>query len=173
MLAHEVVSIVDVPPADNSAMDGYAMRRADVPAAGTVLPWPARGRRPGGRPPSARHGRPHLHRRPGAEGADAVVMQEQCDALDGAVRVNISAGGGLAIRRRGEDVRLGSVVLPAGARLTPQALGLAASVGAATLHVVRRPKVALFSTGDELAMPGEAAQAAAPSTTRTVSRCAR
>src|SRR5204862_7002966 len=59
------------------------------------------------------------------------------------------------IRRRGEDVQAGSVVLAAGVRLTPQALGLAATVGAATLPVTRRPRVALFSTGDELAMPGE------------------
>lgn len=156
VLAHDVVSIVDVPPADNSAMDGYAMRRADVPAAGTVLPVSQR--------VAAGHVGATLQ--PGTaariftgapvpEGADAVVMQEQCDALDGAVRVNIVPAEGLAIRRRGEDVRLGSVVLPAGTRLTPQALGLAASVGAATLDVVRRPKVALFSTGDELAMPGE------------------
>jgi molybdopterin molybdotransferase len=59
------------------------------------------------------------------------------------------------IRRRGEDVRDGEVVLAAGTRLTPQALGLAAAVGAATLRVARRPRVALFSTGDELVMPGE------------------
>jgi molybdopterin molybdotransferase len=64
---------------------------------------------------------------------------------------------GLSIRRRGEDVRAGAVVLPAGTRLTPQALGLAASAGAATLAVARRPRVALFSTGDELVMPGEVA----------------
>ena len=122
VLAHDVVSLVDVPPADNSAMDGYAMRRADVPAAGTVLPVSQR--------VAAGHVGTALQ--PGTaariftgapvpEGADAVVMQEQCDALDGAVRVNIVPAEGLAIRRRGEDVRLGSVVLPAGTRLTPQA----------------------------------------------------
>jgi molybdopterin molybdotransferase len=96
-------------------------------------------------------------------GADAVVMQEQCEPLAtgagasalGSVRVNTVPEAGQWIRRRGEDVRRGSVVLPRGSRLTPQALGLAASVGAATLTVVRRPRVALFSTGDELMMPGE------------------
>ena len=89
-------------------------------------------------------------------GADAVVMQEQCEAVEGGVRVNVVPEAGQWIRRRGEDVRRGSVVLARGARLTPQALGLAASVGAATLAVARRPRVALFSTGDELVMPGEA-----------------
>ena len=88
-------------------------------------------------------------------------MQEQCEACRrrtrrlGQVRVNVLPQPGQWIRRRGEDVRLGSAVLHRGARLTPQALGLAASVGAATLPVVRRPRVALFSTGDELVMPGE------------------
>jgi molybdopterin molybdotransferase len=88
-------------------------------------------------------------------GADAVVMQEQCEALDGAVRIQAVPETGQWVRRRGEDVQQGSLVLPAGTRLTPQALGLAASVGAAALSVVRRPRVALFSTGDELVMPGE------------------
>ncbi len=89
-------------------------------------------------------------------GADAVVMQEHCEPLDGGqVRIGIVPGPGLAIRRRGEDVAVGDRVLTAGLRLTPQALGLAASVGAAELSVARRPRVAIFSTGDELVMPGE------------------
>jgi molybdopterin molybdotransferase len=93
-------------------------------------------------------------------GADAVVMQELCESLstaDGgvAVRVNSLPEQGLAIRRRGEDVRAGATVLHAGQRLSPQALGLAASVGVGELRVLRRPRVALFCTGDELAMPGE------------------
>jgi molybdopterin molybdotransferase len=88
-------------------------------------------------------------------GADAVVMQEQCEAVGEGVRVNAVPTAGQWIRRRGEDVRKEAVVLAAGTRLTPQALGLAATVGAATLPVTRRPRVALFSTGDELAMPGE------------------
>ena len=71
-------------------------------------------------------------------GADAIVMQEHCEALDGAVRINTVPAPGQWIRRRGEDVRAGAVVLPAGSALTPQAQGLAASVGAAELHVMRR-----------------------------------
>jgi molybdopterin molybdotransferase len=92
-------------------------------------------------------------------GADAVLMQEQAEAVPGAglgaMRVLAAPSAGDWIRRRGEDVRAGSMVLSRGARLTPQALGLAASVGAATLQVVRRPRVALLSTGDELVMPGQ------------------
>ena len=156
VLAAEVCSLLDVPPADNTSMDGYALRAADVPAAGTVLPVSQR-------IPAGVVGQPL---QPGTAarvftgaqvppGADAVVMQEQCEALDGAVRVNTVPAAGQWVRRRGEDVLQGAVVLPAGTRLTPQALGLAASVGAGTLTVLRRPRVALFSTGDELMMPGE------------------
>jgi molybdopterin molybdotransferase len=158
VLAAEVRATIAVPGADNSAMDGYALRCADVPAAGTALPV------------SQRIAAGHVGQalQPGTaariftgalvpEGADAVVMQEQCEALDGgaAVRVNTVPVPGLAIRRRGEDVAEGAVVLAPGLRLQPQALGLAASVGVATLPVLRRPRVAILCTGDELAMPGE------------------
>jgi molybdopterin molybdotransferase len=160
VLAAEVRAPIAVPGADNSAMDGYAMRAADVPAAGTVLPV------------SQRIAAGHLGQplQPGTaariftgagvpEGADAVVMQEQCEAVDAAgsaaVRVNAVPQPGLAIRRRGEDVAEGAVVLAAGQRLSPQALGLAASVGVGELPVWRRPRVAILCTGDELAMPGE------------------
>jgi molybdopterin molybdotransferase len=156
VLAEDVRALIDVPPADNSAMDGYALRIADVPAAGTVLPLSQR-------IAAGSVGQPL---QPGTaariftgaqlpEGADAVVMQEQCEALDGAVRVKAMPQPGQAIRRRGEDVRAGDAVLARGTRLTPQALGLAASVGAARLAVLRRPRVALLSSGDELVMPGE------------------
>jgi molybdopterin molybdotransferase len=83
-------------------------------------------------------------------------MQEQCEAIAGdAVRVNAQPTPGQWIRRRGEDVKAGAAVLLRGQRLTPQALGLAASVGAGQLAVFRKPRVVLFSTGDELMMPGE------------------
>jgi molybdopterin molybdotransferase len=159
VLATEVRSLVDVPPADNTAMDGYAMRAADVPAAGTTMPISQR-------IPAGVVGQPLV---PGTAariftgaqlpaGADAVVMQEQCSATeDGSVRIDTVPQCGQWIRRRGEDVRAGAVVLAAGTRLTPQALGLAASVGASMLSVARRPRVALLSTGDELVMPGEVA----------------
>ena len=156
VLAEDVRSGLDVPPADNSSMDGYAMRCVDVSVAGSVLPVSQR-------IPAGVVGAPL---KPGTAariftgaqvpfGADAVVMQEQCEAQGDSVRVDAVPTQGQWIRRRGEDVQDGQVVLPAGARLTPQALGLAASVGAATLRVMRRPRVALFSTGDELVMPGE------------------
>jgi molybdopterin molybdotransferase len=82
-------------------------------------------------------------------------MQERCTPVDGGVRIDAVPVAGQWIRRRGEDVQKGAAVLSAGMRLGPQHLGMAASVGAATLEVARRPRVALFSTGDELAMPGE------------------
>jgi molybdopterin molybdotransferase len=161
VLAADVLSALDVPPEDNTSMDGYALNTADVPEAGAVL-------RVGQRIPAGVPGQP-LERGTAARiftggqvpaGADAVVMQEQCEAVAdgsalGQVRVNTVPAHGQWIRRRGEDVRLGAAVLQAGMRLSPQALGLAASVGAAMLPVVRRPRVALFSTGDELMMPGE------------------
>ena len=156
VLASEVRSLVDVPSADNSAMDGYAMRSADVPAPGTVLPVSQR--IPAGVVGSALQPGTAARIFTGAlvpEGADAVVMQEQCEALEGAVRVNTVPAAGQSVRRRGEDLSRDAVALPRGTRLTPQALGLAATAGAATLTVARRPRVALFSTGDELAMPGE------------------
>lgn len=167
VLARPVVSGLDVPPADNTSMDGYAMRAADVPAAGSVLPVSQR-------IPAGVVGQPLAAGTAariftGAQvppGADAVVMQEQCQALPesgsagpagslGAVRVQVVPSVGQWVRRRGEDVQLGAEVLAVGVRLTPQALGLAASVGASRLSVRRRPRVALFSTGDELVMPGE------------------
>jgi len=156
VLAADVRSAIDVPPADNTSMDGYAMRCADVAEAGTLLPVSQRV--PAGVVPTRLQPGTAARVFTGAHipaGADAVVMQEQCDALDGAVRVNVVPSPGQWIRRRGEDVLAGAVVLASGVRLTPQALGLAASVGAASLQVARRPRVALFSTGDELAMPGE------------------
>ncbi len=160
VLAAEVRSTLDVPPADNTSMDGYALRAADVSASGTVLPVQQR-------IPAGHVGEPL---KPGhaariftggqvPAGADAVVMQEQCEAIAGdglgSVRVNVVPAAGQWIRRRGEDVVQGAAVLTPGDRLTPQALGLAASVGAGQLTVLRRPRVAIFSTGDELMMPGE------------------
>jgi molybdopterin molybdotransferase len=156
VLAADVCSLLDVPPGDNSSMDGYALRTADVSAPGTVLPVSQR--IPAGVVGQALQPGSAARIFTGAQvppGADAIVMQEQCEALDGSVRVNALPQPGQWVRRRGEDVMQGATVLRAGERLTPQAMGMAASVGAATLQVLRRPRVALFSTGDELAMPGE------------------
>ena len=170
VLAQDVVSALQVPPQDNSAMDGYAMRFADVPQAGVVLPVSQR--IPAGSSGAALQPGTAARIFTGAPipgGADAVVMQEDCEAVDGisaagdkqppfpSVRFNKVPRPGQNIRRAGEDVTMDSVVLPKGRRLTPAALGLAASVGLAELNVARRPRVALFSTGDELVMPGDVA----------------
>ncbi|MDO8768996.1 MAG: molybdopterin molybdotransferase MoeA [Burkholderiaceae bacterium] len=170
VLAQDMLSSLHVPPQDNSAMDGYAMRCADVAAPGTVLNVSQR-------IPAGSVGTPL---QPGTAariftgasipaGADAVVMQEECEVVgNGAagaagasdpacIRVNAVPKAGQWIRRAGEDVAFGAVVLHKGERLTPSSLGLAASIGLATLPVVRQPRVALFSTGDELVMPGDIA----------------
>ena len=156
VLAVDQISSLDVPPLDNSSMDGYALRCADVPAVGARLVVAQR--IPAGSvghtlaPGTAARiftGAPIPH------GADAVVMQELC-SLDGdGVLIDHLPRPGEWIRRAGEDIARGAVVLTAGQRLGPQMLGLAASVGCATLPVFRRLRVALFSTGDELVMPGE------------------
>lgn len=165
VLAQNCVSALQVPPQDNSSMDGYAVRCADVAAVGVALPitLPVSQRIAAG---SA--GDPLL---PGTaariftgapvpEGADAILMQEDCEALAtgdglGLVRINAVPPQGQWIRRAGEDITRGAVVLSAGTRLTPAELGLAASIGLHELQVACRPRVALFSTGDELVMPGE------------------
>ena len=163
VLAKNMLSGLHVPPQDNSSMDGYAMLAADVAAAGTVLNVSQR--IPAGSVGTALQPGTAARIFTGASippGADAVVMQEECEALPEAnginqIRVNAIPKPGQWIRRAGEDVALGAVVLRQGERLTPASLGLAASIGLATLPVVRRPKVALFSTGDELVMPGDIA----------------
>ncbi len=159
VLGADVRSAIDVPGADNSSMDGYALRVADASADALL---PVSQRIPAGVVGQALA--PYTAARifTGAQiplGADAVLMQEQSEALPGeglgALRVRSAPSPGDWIRRRGEDVCAGDAVLARGTRLSPQALGLAASVGAATLQVLRRPRVALFSTGNELVMPGE------------------
>jgi molybdopterin molybdotransferase len=166
VLAQDMLSGLHVPPQDNSSMDGYALRAADVGAVGTVLSVSQR--IPAGSVGTALQAGTAARIFTGAsipEGADAVVMQEECDVLpevngatgESQIRVNAVPKLGQWIRRAGEDVALGAVVLHKGARLTPASLGLAASIGLTTLPVVRRPKVALFSTGDELVMPGDIA----------------
>ena len=159
VLATDLCSAIDVPRADNSSMDGYALRAAE---AGDGAELPVTQRIPAGavgQPLAPGSAARIFTGAPIPAGADAVLMQEQAQALPGeglgALRVLAAPAAGDWIRRRGEDVLAGSVVLPRGARLTPQALGLAAGVGAATLAVLRRPRVALLSTGNELVMPGE------------------
>jgi molybdopterin molybdotransferase len=157
VLAADQTSKLDVPSADNTQMDGYAVRAADCASGAATLI--VEQRIPAGSVGSFLAPGTAARIFTGAlipEGADAVVMQEQCELDGDRVTVRHTPQPGEWIRRAGEDVRAGAVILPAGARLRSQELGLAASVGLATLPVRRRLRVAVFFTGDELAMPGEA-----------------
>lgn len=162
VLASGLVSHLDVPPMDNSAMDGYAVHAADCVDGAAALPVTQR--IPAGYAGEALAPGTAARIFTGAmipPGADAVVMQERCeliagsDADGGRVIVSHVPVPGENIRRRGEDIRAGSAVLSAGRRLGAQDLGLAASVGLADIPVHRRLRVAVFFTGDELVMPGE------------------
>ncbi len=158
VLAENVNSLVDVPPLDNTSMDGYAVRCADTAASGCTLTIAQR-------IPAGSMG---IELMPGTAariftgapvppGADAVVMQEDC-AVDGEsaqVTINIAPRLGQWIRRRGEDLTAGKTALTAGTFLRPQELGVAASAGLTHLNVKRRVRVAAFFTGDELALPGQ------------------
>ncbi len=158
VLSENVNSLVDVPPLDNTSMDGYAVRTADTQTAGSILKIAQR-------IPAGSMG---VQLEPGTvariftgapvpPGADAVVMQEDC-SVEGPVdqvTVNIAPVIGQWIRRRGEDLTAGKTCLTAGTFLRPQELGVAASAGLTHLNVKRRVKVAAFFTGDELALPGE------------------
>lgn len=156
VLAVEVVSPLDVPPMNTSAMDGYAVRAADLHQGSRRLPVSQR--IPAGHAPQPLTAGTAARIFTGATvppGADAVVMQEQAEAGDGEVTILHTPKAGEWITAQGADIKKDSVILPVGTRLSPAALGLAASVGCATLTVTRRVKVAVFFTGDELTMPGE------------------
>ena len=170
VLAQDVISSLQVPPHDNSSMDGYALRCADVTQAGVQLPQSQRIAAGGvGQALLAGSVARIFTGAPIPLGADAVVMQEDCKPLEGGaagaggaaagvlVSINARPEPGQWIRRAGEDVARGAVVLSKGERLTPASLGLAASIGMDRLLVARQPRVALFSTGDELVMPGAVA----------------
>ncbi|UBQ42941.1 molybdopterin molybdotransferase MoeA [Comamonas thiooxydans] len=159
VLLQAAVSPLQVPPQDNSAMDGYAVRIAECADGAAVLPVSQR--IPAGTSPEALAAGSVARIFTGAPvpaGADAIVMQEDCELLeDGRVRIKAQPRAGQWIRRAGEDITQGATVIEAGTRLTPAHLGLAASMGFARLQVARKPRVALFSTGDELVMPGTVA----------------
>ena len=157
VLAADVISPLDVPAHDNSAMDGYALRAADLAAnsesrlqvAGTAL---------AGKPHDGELGSGQAIRiMTGAvvpAGADTIVMQEVVRREGELLFVPPGQQAGQNLRRRGEDLAAGSIALPAGRLLGPAELGLAASLGLAELSVLRRPRVAVFSTGDEIASIG-------------------
>lgn len=156
VLAVPQTSTITVPPLDNSAMDGYAVRVADVTVAGVRLPVSQR-------IPAGTVGTPL---QPGTAariftgapippGADAVLMQEYSHVEGGLVVIHARPQPGENVRRAGEDIETGAQVLAAGTRIGAAEMGLAASVGLASLPVYRRLKVACFFTGDELVTPGE------------------
>jgi len=149
-------STMNVPPMDNSAMDGYAVRTADLHGPDTRLKVTQK-------IPAGSTGKPLA---PGTAariftgapipaGADAIAMQEHCVQEGDEVVVKKVPARGEWIRLTGSDIRAGGEVLPAGIRLRPQDTGLAASVGIASLPVRRRVRLGLFFTGDELVMPGD------------------
>ena len=155
-LATDLVSPLTVPPFSNSAMDGYALRVADLPTPGARLSVSQR----------VAAGSVALPLQPGTaariftgaqlpEGADTIVMQEFCSQEGDAVTINTLPQLGEWVRLAGADLQAGQVILKAGDRLSAAALGLAASVGIATVPVRRHLRVAIFFTGSELTMPGE------------------
>jgi molybdopterin molybdotransferase len=157
VLAQDLVSALQVPPQDNSAMDGYAVRTNEIADEGVPLPVSQRIPAGSAAEPLAPGSAARIFT--GAQippGADAVVMQEDTEAAgEQLVRILRVPTRGQWIRRSGEDVAKGAVILAKGERLTPAAAGLAAGIGLDKVPVARRPRVALFSTGDELVMPGQ------------------
>jgi molybdopterin molybdotransferase len=154
VLAEPVTSRINVPAWDNSAMDGYALRHQDLEH-GDQLPVVQR-------IPAGKSGQPLqpataariFTGAPVPENADTVVMQEMTERDGDNIRVTGPVKPGDNIRRAGEDIQQGSVIIDKGVRLLPQHLGLAASSGTAKLEVTRRLRVACFTTGDELTEPG-------------------
>jgi molybdopterin molybdotransferase len=159
VLAHDIVAPLDLPPFDNSAVDGYAVRHADLATTGdTTLRIVDR--------LTAGHAADHpvgageairiFTGAPMPAGADTVFMQEDTRADGAHVIVPPGLKRGANCRAAGEDVRRGHLLLPAGRRLAAQHVALAAAVGLSRIEVRRRVRVAVFSTGDEIVEPGSA-----------------
>jgi molybdopterin molybdotransferase len=156
VLAKPQTSTMDVPPMDNSAMDGYALRLVDVKAPDARLKVAQRIMAGAvGQPLAAGTAARIFTGAPIPPGADAIVMQEFCATEGDAVVVKKIPKPGEWVRLTGSDIRRGDVILAAGKRLLPQDSGLAASVGIKTLPVYRKVTLGLFFTGDELVMPGD------------------
>ncbi len=157
VLAADVVAALDVPAHDNSSMDGYAVRSSDWSSAATVLQVNQRiAAGSSGTQLGAMSAARIFTGAPVPEGADAVVMQENCSAPEpGHICIATEPSVGQWIRRRGEDVTTGRTVLFKGELLSPASIGLAAGIGFDRLLVAAPVRVALFSTGDELIMPGD------------------
>jgi molybdopterin molybdotransferase len=157
VLAEPVRSGRTIPPADCSAMDGYAVRAGDLPSAPTELPLAfevAAGASASQALPPGECARIFTGA-PVPQGADSVVMQEDTKAEGARIRFSVSPQLGDHIRRAGEDVEAGDQVLDAGTRIAAPQVGLLASLGRTVLRVHRRPRVAILSGGDELVEPDE------------------
>jgi len=155
VLAAPVVAADAVPPFDNTAMDGYALQAADTAEPPTVLEVVgtlAAGADPAGIEVRAGQAVRIMTGAALPAGADAVVMVEATEPVDGGarVRIGVTARPGDHVRRAGEDIRPGDVVIDAGTTLTPVHLGVLASIGVRSVQVVPRPRVGVLSTGDEL-----------------------
>lgn len=155
ILAEDILAPIAVPPWDNSAMDGFAVRAADVQSVPVTLAVSQRiAAGEVGSPLSSGTAARIFTGAPLPEGADAVVMQENTEAAQGQVTVVQAVVAGENLRRQGEDIPQGATLFKAGRRLLPQDIGVLASVGATEINVTRSLRVALLTTGDELVTPG-------------------
>ncbi len=157
IVAADVTAPIDVPGHANSAMDGYAVRAADVPHAGEATLHVTQRIAAGevGSVLAAGEAARIFTGAPIPDGADAIAIQEDCRREGAWVTVPGPLAAGTFVRPRGNDIRSGAVVLAAGIRIRPQEMGVAASVGIERIEVRRRPRVAIVSSGDELRRPGE------------------
>lgn len=157
VLAENVIAKVAVPPFDNSAVDGYAVRASDLAPQGDsrlrIAAESFAGRRAARTPKKGETVRIFTGA-PMPDGTDTVFMQEDVRRQGGTILVPPGLKPGANRRLKGEDVKAGAIALPKGRRLHPQDVALAAAVGRNALRVVRLPRVAVFSTGDELREPG-------------------
>jgi molybdopterin molybdotransferase len=156
VLAEDLHADIDVPPFDNSAMDGYAVIAADTLSASPARPVALRviADLPAGRVPDVAVGPGEAVRimtgAPMPPGADAIVRVEDTERGDGNVLLRAPSGPGRDVRLAGEDVRAGELILPAGTYVRPAEVGMLAMLGRRRVHTVRRPRVAVLTTGDEL-----------------------
>jgi len=154
--AQDIISPMNVPGFDNSAMDGYAVRLADVQSG---QPLPVAGKAFAGQPYDGEWPAGTCVRimtgAPIPAGCDAVVMQEQTEQTDAGIRFTADVRANQNIRRAGEDIQQGASVFSAGTKLTAAELPVIASLGIAEVRVLRKVRVAIFSTGDELQLPGQ------------------
>ncbi len=183
VLAEDTVARVDIPPHDNSAMDGYAVRAADTVGASPQSPVPLRviADLPAGYVAEAEVGSGAAIRimtgAPIPAGADGVVRVEDTVSSGDWVEIAVSIQPGQFVRPAGEDVRRGDLVLPRGTLIRPQEVGMLAALGCAEVRVTRRPRVAILATGDELVpidaplTPGKIRDANSYSNAAQVIRC--